>query len=664
MFEKLTEAAIKSIMLAQEESRRLRRNYVGTEQMLLGLIGEGRGLAASALQTAGIDLDRARAEVDNIIGFGDDKVSLGLEIPFTPRSERMVRGSWAQAQRLHHDYIGTEHLLLALIEDADGVGYRVLKNLNADVDQIRSAILSALGGSFPGSLPSAPMIPPDTADLRSGAFSWYDEDAVVAVQRAWGIAETVGAPEIRSEHLALAVLRDDDTIFSALQAVNLELADIRRELLKLLEPASGRPAKSLPFSADARKVLELSWLAAAQKEERRVSKEYLLLGLTQLHEGALVRALNILSKSPTDLENNLHSAIKASKEKKATAVAESSSSEISGAGVSAIAKSLTEPKQSTTRSKIKRLAGIVSLVALAIVLFMSMNLPSNPIESLGYMVTLQAVFWVCIIAGAIYGFMPSARARAVAQQLKLFPLHNPNLRKFAGLLIFGPLIVIYGITLIYADTFTSLVALYVLIGIIVLLPILFLLVPSMPILTGSMSPALIPGDGVVAELFSRFVGRRFKRGDIVIFRAKREVVQFIPQEVLQTLADFSTLASKLEIITLCKRLVGVPGDRIEISDGRLKVNGQELDEPWAKGFQYNLRIMSDIGYLNYHPFPNQHEPIIVPADSYFVLGDHRSGANIDSHVFGFVKARSVWGRILCVFWRDGNFKLIQFSRGA
>ncbi len=147
MFERFTEKAIKVIMLAQEEARRLGHNFVGTEQVLLGLIGEGTGVAAKTLKSMGVTLKDARAEVEKIIGRGSGFVA--VEIPFTPRAKRVLELSWDEARQLGHNYIGTEHLLLGLIREGEGVAARVLENLGVDLNKIRSNVVKMLGESKP-----------------------------------------------------------------------------------------------------------------------------------------------------------------------------------------------------------------------------------------------------------------------------------------------------------------------------------------------------------------------------------------------------------------------------------------------------------------------------------------------------------------------------------
>ena len=152
MFERFTEKAIKVIMLAQEEARRLGHNFVGTEQVLLGLIGEGTGVAAKTLKSMGVTLKDARAEVEKIIGRGSGFVA--VEIPFTPRAKRVLELSWDEARQLGHNYIGTEHLLLGLIREGEGVAARVLENLGVDLNKVRSNVVKMLGESKPQTVSS------------------------------------------------------------------------------------------------------------------------------------------------------------------------------------------------------------------------------------------------------------------------------------------------------------------------------------------------------------------------------------------------------------------------------------------------------------------------------------------------------------------------------
>jgi len=154
MFERLTDTAIKVIRLAHEEARRLGHNFVGTEQILLGLIGEGNGVAAKVLSSLGVTLKDAREEVEKIIGRGSGFVA--VEIPFTPRSKRVLDMALEESRLLKQEYVGTEHLLLGLIRDGEGVAAKVLFNLRVDSTEVRTKVIQMLSETTPGLSDSSP----------------------------------------------------------------------------------------------------------------------------------------------------------------------------------------------------------------------------------------------------------------------------------------------------------------------------------------------------------------------------------------------------------------------------------------------------------------------------------------------------------------------------
>jgi ATP-dependent Clp protease ATP-binding subunit ClpC len=143
MFERYTEKAVKVIMLSQEESRRLGHNFVGTEQIMIGLIGQGTGIAAKVLRSMGVNLKDARIEVEKIVGRGLGYVS--LEIPFTPGAKRVLEFAQAESEELGHNYIGTEHLLLGSIIETENKAVRVLETLGVDLTKIRPQVVRMLG---------------------------------------------------------------------------------------------------------------------------------------------------------------------------------------------------------------------------------------------------------------------------------------------------------------------------------------------------------------------------------------------------------------------------------------------------------------------------------------------------------------------------------------
>ncbi|HWD10166.1 MAG TPA: Clp protease N-terminal domain-containing protein, partial [Actinomycetota bacterium] len=144
MFERFTDRARRVVVLAQEEARLLNHNYIGTEHILLGLISEGEGVAAKALESLGISLEAVRQQVEEIIGTGSS--SPQGHIPFTPRAKKVLELSLREALQLGHNYIGTEHILLGLIREGEGVAAQVLQKLGADLGRVRQQVIQLLSG--------------------------------------------------------------------------------------------------------------------------------------------------------------------------------------------------------------------------------------------------------------------------------------------------------------------------------------------------------------------------------------------------------------------------------------------------------------------------------------------------------------------------------------
>ena len=181
MFQRFTDRARQVVVLAQVEARRLDHNWIGTEHLLLGLIDEGGGVAAKALESLGIGLDAVRQQVEEIIGRGQQPPS--GHIPFTPRAKKVLELSLRESMQLGHDYIGTEHILLGLIREGDGVAAQVLVRLGADLNRVRQQVIRLLHG-YPAEEPGPGVeVRPEMAGQRAGIgpdTSDLDEQITVA----------------------------------------------------------------------------------------------------------------------------------------------------------------------------------------------------------------------------------------------------------------------------------------------------------------------------------------------------------------------------------------------------------------------------------------------------------------------------------------------------
>ena len=153
MFERFTDRARRVVVLAQEEARLLNHNYIGTEHVLLGLIREGEGVAPRALDALGISLEAVRGQVEEIVGQG--QAAPAGHIPFTARAKKVLELSLREALQLGHNYIGSEHLLLGLVREGEGVAAQVLQKLGADLDQVRQTVIRLLTGYTGGKEPAS-----------------------------------------------------------------------------------------------------------------------------------------------------------------------------------------------------------------------------------------------------------------------------------------------------------------------------------------------------------------------------------------------------------------------------------------------------------------------------------------------------------------------------
>ena len=165
MFERFTDRARRVVVLAQEEARMLNHNYIGTEHILLGLIHEGEGVAAKALESLNISLEAVRQQVEEIIGQG--QAAPTGHIPFTPRAKKVLELSLREALQLGHNYIGTEHILLGLIREGEGVAAQVLQKLGADLNRVRQTVIQLLSGYTGGKGEQAPAAGPRARASRA-----------------------------------------------------------------------------------------------------------------------------------------------------------------------------------------------------------------------------------------------------------------------------------------------------------------------------------------------------------------------------------------------------------------------------------------------------------------------------------------------------------------
>ena len=228
-FDKFTERARKVLSLAQEEAQRFNHNYIGTEHLLLGLVREGEGVAAKVLSNLGVELNKVRSAVEFIIGRGD-RLVLG-EIGLTPRAKKVIELAVDEARRLNHHYIGTEHLLLGLVREGEGVAAKVLNNLGVELEKVREAVEFIIGRGDRIVLGEVGLTP----------------RAKKVIELAVDEARRFNHHYIGTEHLLLGLVREGSGVAAGvLESLGVRLERLRTETVHVLSDIQENAPEAAP----------------------------------------------------------------------------------------------------------------------------------------------------------------------------------------------------------------------------------------------------------------------------------------------------------------------------------------------------------------------------------------------------------------------------------
>jgi ATP-dependent Clp protease ATP-binding subunit ClpA len=363
MFERFTDRARRVVVLSQEEARLLGHDYIGTEHILLGLVREGDGVAAQVLEALGVDLANVRRKVEEIIGERVERPS--GHIPFTPRSKKVLELSLREALQLGHNYIGTEHLLLGLVREGEGVAAQVLVVLGADLSVVRHKVIEVLAGGAPGA--AEPMATPYArrarllagtraaarvapARVRAGEMLERSIDRIVfrrftvSASRVLLLAESeamrLGHPDVRVAHLLLGLaVEGEGRGARALAAAGVDLGRARSAVERALGTTPGTGGRIDGYADDLLAAIEWALFEAlasggggagggrggagtgggerhegarevrpAGSSEEQIDTEQLLLGVlsrAEAHDGVADAVLAALDVSPADVRRAL-----------------------------------------------------------------------------------------------------------------------------------------------------------------------------------------------------------------------------------------------------------------------------------------------------------------------------------------------------------------------
>ena len=276
MFERFTERARQVVVLAQDEARALRHNYIGTEHLLLGLLREEEGIAARVLGELGVTVDEVRAQVGRIVGQGDEEVDTG-QIPFTPRAKKVLELALREAQALGHQYIGTEHVLLGLLRLTSGTAHVALRDLGIDMQSVRKTIDAVLGREERTMIQQ--IIP--TSRVKK------------VIEIAFEEARRMGTNSVDSGHLLIALTIEGEGIAAHVLA---DLGAGQKQVIAAVERAMGStptgrhrpPGRNLPYGPT-------QMIASTTHEDGAGSDAEALLRLLQLpHIANLLRAKGLV----------------------------------------------------------------------------------------------------------------------------------------------------------------------------------------------------------------------------------------------------------------------------------------------------------------------------------------------------------------------------------
>jgi ATP-dependent Clp protease ATP-binding subunit ClpA len=306
-FDKFTGRARRVLSLAQQEAQGFNHNYIGTEHLLLGLVREGEGVGAAVLVGMGVDAARVREAVGLVVGRGDQMV-MG-QIGLTPRAKRVIELSVEEARRLNHQYIGTEHLLLGLVHEGEGVAAGVLNSLGVSLDRTRAQVVHVLSQAPGYAASTAPTdVPPGSVEPSLG----YTPAARRAFALAQAEAGRLGHSYLGSGHVLVGLLadREENPAVRVMKSLGLGLEAARAELARATWPAE-EAATAIGPTPRLQYALSLAAMATRRRGADAVDGGDLLLGLLVEGDNAAADVLQRLGQSPAAVRAAVEAALDA-----------------------------------------------------------------------------------------------------------------------------------------------------------------------------------------------------------------------------------------------------------------------------------------------------------------------------------------------------------------
>jgi ATP-dependent Clp protease ATP-binding subunit ClpA len=286
MHNRSTDRARRVMQLANQQAKLFNHEYIGTEHILLGLVSEGSGVAANVLKNLNIDLETIRSEVGKFVQRGPDRVAAG-KLPWTPRAKKVVEYAMEEARNLNHNYVGTEHILLGLLREEEGVAAQVLMNLGLKLGEVRKEVLDLLGTGTDDN--GQEVSQPARGDLHER----FTDRARRVMQLANQEAQRFNHEYVGTEHQLLGLIKEGSGVAAnVLKNLGVDLRKIRVEVEKLVQRGPDMVTMGrLPRTPRAKKVIEYSIEEARKLNHDYVGTEHVLLGLLRELEGVAAQIL-------------------------------------------------------------------------------------------------------------------------------------------------------------------------------------------------------------------------------------------------------------------------------------------------------------------------------------------------------------------------------------
>jgi ATP-dependent Clp protease ATP-binding subunit ClpA len=303
-FDRFNDRAKRVLALAQDEAIRLNHNYIGTEHLLLGLVREGEGVAALVLDSLGVELSKVRTAVERIIGRGESTASPS-EITLSPRTKKVIELAIDEARKLGHSHVGTEHLLLALVREGEGIASGILESLGVTLEKVRQQVIATLGQPHPK--PPAPTPPPPTTASATGTstessgqgpFDRFDSNAKRTLALAQDEAIRFGHNWIGTEHLMLGLVRGERYAHDALTSLGVELAAARAAVEAVVPRGTAEGPGEITLAPRTKAVIDRAIAISRERNNAPISPVLLLLALVADASGVGTQVLIQLGATP------------------------------------------------------------------------------------------------------------------------------------------------------------------------------------------------------------------------------------------------------------------------------------------------------------------------------------------------------------------------------